>query len=125
MAHASTPRSSICRNSRCRSGASGVVRADATSSPSIRVPTVPITAAGTPAPESPPSSRRVVVVLPWVPVTPTVRSRVAGSPYTSAAIRPRTGRTSGTTSTGDPPTRAAPAASVTAATAPAARASCQ
>ena len=36
-------------NSRCRSGASGVVRAVATSSPSIRVPTVPITAAGTPA----------------------------------------------------------------------------
>ena len=95
IAQASTPLSTICRNSRCRSGASGVVRADATSSPSIRVPTVPITAAGTPAPVSPPSSRRVVVVLPWVPVTPTIRSRVAGSPYTIAATRPRTGRISG------------------------------
>ena len=100
IAHASTPRSSICRSSRCRSGASGVVRAETTSSPSIRVPTVPITAAGTPAPDSPPSRSRVVVVFPWVPVTPTIRSRVAGSSYTTAARRPRTGRTSGTTSIG-------------------------
>ena len=52
------------------------------------MPIVPITAAGTPAADSPPSRRRVVVVLPWVPVTPIIRSRAAGSPYTSAEARP-------------------------------------
>ena len=66
------------------------------------------------------------MVLPWVPVTPTVRSRVAGSPYTTAARRPSTGRTSGTTSIGTPaPIRAIPSGSVTTATAPASRACAQ
>ena len=91
------------------------------------MPTVPITAAGTPAPVRPVSSRRVVVVFPWVPVTPTVVSMAAGSPYTSAEARPSTARTAGTTSVGTSPpamllTRAAPSASVRIATAPAPRA---
>jgi hypothetical protein len=62
------------------------------------------------------------VVFPWVPVTPIIRSRVAGSPYTSAETRPSTRRTSGTTTTGTSPTSAAPSASVRTATAPAPRA---
>ena len=62
---------------------------------------------------SPLSSRRVVVVLPWVPVTPIIRSRAAGSPYTSAASAAEHRRTVGTTSVGAAPrSRAAPAASV-------------
>ena len=71
------------------------------SAPATRVPTVPITAAGTPACCRPPSASRVVVVLPWVPVTPIIRSAVAGSPYTrrgQAAQHARAGRS--TTSSG-------------------------
>ena len=67
-------------NSACRSGASGVVREDLRSSPATRVPTVPTTAAGMPAAVSEASASRVVVVLPWVPVTATSRIRVAGPP---------------------------------------------
>ena len=80
IAQAATSRSRITANSACRSGASGVVSAVLTSSPAIRVPTVPMTPARTPAPCSPPSASRVVVVLPWVPVTPIIRIAVAGSP---------------------------------------------
>ena len=80
MAQVSTPRSRITANSPCRSGASGVVSWVLTSSPAIRVPTVPMTAEVTPASVSPCSSTRVVVVLPWVPVTPMTRSPAAGSP---------------------------------------------
>ncbi len=69
MAQAVTPCSTMTANSACRSGASGVVSAVLTSCPAMRVPTVPITAALTPAAVSPPSRSRVVVVLPWVPVT--------------------------------------------------------
>ncbi len=89
IAQASTPRSRIIANRPCRSGASGVVSAVFTSTPPTRVPTVPITAAGTPACCRPFSAIRVVVVLPWVPVTPIIRSDRAGSPYTRAAKRPR------------------------------------
>ncbi len=63
------------------------------------------------------------MVLPWVPVTPIIRSRAAGSPYTSAEARPSTGLISGTTTTGTSSSIcAAPSASVITATAPASRA---
>ena len=80
IAQAATSRSRITANSACRSGASGVVSAVFTSSPAMRVPTVPITPARIPARCSPPSASRVVVVLPWVPVTPIIRIAAAGSP---------------------------------------------
>ena len=80
IAQAATPRSAITANSACRSGASGVVSEVFRSTPATRVPTVPTTAAGTPAAERAASASRVVVVLPWVPVTATIRSRWAGRP---------------------------------------------
>ena len=49
MAQAVTPCSTIAANRACRSGASGVVSEVFTSWPAMRVPTVPITAAVTPA----------------------------------------------------------------------------
>ena len=120
MAQAVTPRSFIIANSACRSGASGVVSAVLISSASTRVPTVPITAARTPARWRALSARRVVVVLPWVPVTPSIRSDRAGSPYTCAAKRPSRDLGAATSSTGSPlGARAAPALSVSTATAPA------
>ena len=125
MAQARTPCSSITANNACRSGASGVVRDVFTSVPAIRVPTVPITAAGTPAVVSPPSSSRVVVVFPWVPVTAISVRWCAGSPYRWAASEPSTARGASSTSTGTPaaPASSAPSGSVSTATAPAATAS--
>ncbi len=69
MAQACTCCSTITANRACRSGASGVVSEVGTSRPAMRVPTVPTTAAPMPATLRPPSRSRVVVVLPWVPVT--------------------------------------------------------
>ena len=48
--------------------------------PAIRVPTVPMTAPVMPTASSPSSSSRVVVVFPWVPVTPIICMPAAGSP---------------------------------------------
>jgi hypothetical protein len=63
----------------------------------------------------------VTVVLPLVPVTPYMRSRVPGSPWTRAATAPSTARGSGTTSAGSPVPAASrePSGSVSTATAPA------
>ena len=80
IAQAATSRSAITANRACRSGASGVVSEVLTSTPPTRVPTVPTTAARTPAAVSEASASRVVVVLPWVPVTATSRIRPAGLP---------------------------------------------
>jgi hypothetical protein len=80
IAQAVTSSSTITANSACRSGASGVVSDVFTSVPLTRVPTVPTTAADTPAVVSAASASRVVVVLPWVPVTATSRIRAAGLP---------------------------------------------
>ena len=80
IAQPTTPSSRISANRPWRSGASGVVSAVRTSTPAIRVPTVPTTADRIPADSSPPSSSRVTVVLPCVPVTPTIRSAAAGLP---------------------------------------------
>ncbi len=64
------------------------------------------------------------MVLPWVPVTPSSASPVDGAAYTQDDTVPRTAHGSGTTSTGTvaAPSRAAPAASVRIAVAPAATA---
>ena len=80
IAQAVTRCSRITANRPCRSGASGVVSEVATSRPAIRVPTVPTAAAVMPAACMPPSASSVVVVLPWVPVTPIIRISRAGSP---------------------------------------------
>ena len=80
IAHTSTSRSRITANSACRSGASGVVSADSTRSPLTQVPIVPITAVRRPAAARAPESSCVVVVLPWVPVTPTRVRALAGEP---------------------------------------------
>ena len=125
MTQASTPRSRITANRPWRSGASGVVRAVFTSTPRIRVPMVPTTAAGTPACSSPASASRVVVVLPWVPVTPIIRSAAVGSPYTAAERSPSARRgvvdDEGRNAVRQP--RPGPCGSVSTATAPAASAS--
>ena len=80
MAQASVPSSTIRAKRPCRSGASGVVSGVFTSRPPIRVPTVPMTPARWPASSSALSASRVVVVLPWVPVTPISRSLPDGLP---------------------------------------------
>ena len=48
------------------------------------------------------SASRVVVVLPWVPVTPSSRIVVAGSPYRWAAKAPMRPRGRATSRTGSP-----------------------
>ena len=94
------------------------------SAPSTRVPMVPIAAVATPLACSAPSASRTVVVLPCVPVTPTIRSDAAGSSYTKDAKRPSSTLGEATSRTGTPTgARSAPAASVNTATAPAATAS--
>ena len=57
MATISTPASRIVARSRCRSGASGVVRTSGTGCPSARAPVVPITPARNPAARTIPSTR--------------------------------------------------------------------
>ena len=78
IAQARTSRSRIIANSPCRSGASGVVSEVGTSRPAMRVPTVPTEAARIVAFWSAASASRTVVVLPWVPVTPIIRSAARG-----------------------------------------------
>ncbi|SIN59402.1 Uncharacterised protein [Mycobacteroides abscessus subsp. abscessus] len=57
MTTVSTPRWTISASSSCSAGASGVVRALGTSSPSIRTPTVPMRPTRLPAARSPASTR--------------------------------------------------------------------
>ncbi len=75
---ASTPCSTISANIACSCGASGVVSALGTRRPPMRVSMVPINAVDSPAAASPASTRYEVVVLPEVPVIPTMRSRSEG-----------------------------------------------
>ena len=82
------PRSTITASSACTSVASGVVRSLDSTSSAIRVSTVPTTPVRWPAWRSPASVRYVVVVLPLVPVTPSMSSSLAGCPYTQAATSP-------------------------------------
>ena len=80
IAQAASPASSIARNMRCRSIASGVVRTTACSTPPTTDLTVPSRPARIPAPSSSARVRNAVVVLPLVPVIPATRSDAVGSP---------------------------------------------
>ena len=73
------PRRASMPSSCCSSVASGVVRAPVS---------VPMTAAGRPAASSTDRSRCVVVVLPFVPVTPTTSRSRDGWPWKAAAAGP-------------------------------------
>src|SRR5215213_759386 len=120
--HTSTPRSRMAASRPCSSGASGVVRTLGTRWSATRISTVPTRPVVRPAARRTASRRYVVVVLPFVPVTPiSCRSR-AGEPYTCADTAPRTARGSATTTAGSvhpwPTSRRAPSRSVTTATAP-------
>ena len=95
-----TPRSRITASRACTSGASGVVRTAGSSSSPIRARTVPIRPVVCPPAHNAASSRKLVVVLPLVPVIPVVASASAGSPYTQADTSPSTPRGSPTTRTG-------------------------
>ena len=120
MATASVPRSRMTASSACRSGASGVVRALGSTSSPMRVSTVPSRPVERPAARSPASSRKAVVVLPFVPVTPSTSRSALGAPYTQREAAPSTPRGSSATSSGTPrsPQRAAPSGSVRTAVAP-------
>jgi hypothetical protein len=129
MTTARTPEPTIVASRACRSGASGVVRTlgkvvvtgvPSASRPRVRACTVPTRPLGQPAAARPASTRKAVVVLPLVPVTPRTTSCSLGEPYTRAATLPSSPRGSATTQTGRPVERASssPAGSVSTATAP-------
>jgi hypothetical protein len=80
IAHAVSPPSSISRNVRWRSIASGVVRTVGRSSPATTDVTVPSRPHCRPAASSSERTRKAVVVLPFVPVTPITGRRAVGSP---------------------------------------------
>ena len=100
MATIRTPAERIRASRRCRSGASGVVRASSTGLPSIRAPFVPMTPARDPDARMIASRRYVVVVLPFVPVIPIVVSASAGRPKITEDIGPIAARTDGTNACG-------------------------
>ena len=122
MTHTSTASSRITANSDWSAGASGVVSDEAAGTPAMRVPMVPTTADRR-APSAA-SARYVVVVLPWVPVTPMVVNASAGWSWNQALRSASNARGCSTTRVGtsSASTRAAPSASVSTATAPASRA---
>jgi len=74
MVQVSTPRSSITAKRACRSADSGVVRTLLMVSAPMRVSTVPISPVTAPRACSAESSRYAVVVLPLVPVIPSMVS---------------------------------------------------
>ena len=80
IAHATSPASSISRNVRWRSIASGVVRSTGRASPPTIDVTVPSSPLCIPAASSIARTSQAEVVLPLVPVTPTTRSSAVGSP---------------------------------------------
>ncbi len=100
IAHERSPASSISRNSRCRSIASGVVRCTPRRSPPTRASTVPISPGRRPAAARIAKSRNDVVVFPLVPVTPTTSSSRVGSPKKTSAAGAIAARASRTTSCG-------------------------
>ena len=100
IAQARSPASRMAAKSRCRSSASGVVWRSATASPPTRASMVPISPQGRPAASSIDRTRKVEVVLPFVPVTPTTTRSRAGWPASAAAARAIPSRVSGTTAWG-------------------------
>ena len=102
IAHAWSPPSSISRNVRWRSIASGVVRTVGRCSPATTEVTVPSSPHWRPAASSSERTRKAVVVLPFVPVIPTTGSRAVGSPWKRAAAIAIAARTSSTCTSGTP-----------------------
>ena len=102
MTTASSPAASISANIRCRSMASGVVRAIGRSWPPTTALTVPTRPVRRPAASSSPRTRKAEVVLPFVPVMPTARNRAVGSPCSRAAAGAIAARTSSTSTSGTP-----------------------
>ena len=100
ITQAASPPARICANSRWRSIASGVVRTTGRSSPPTTEVTVPISPVRIPPASSRSRTRKAVVVLPLVPVIPTVRSAAVGSPWKRAAAAAMATRTSPTTTCG-------------------------
>ena len=80
MATSVTPRSRITASRDCISGASGVVKPVLISASPTMVATVPMSPFTRPAAARPARMRNVVVVLPLVPVTPSIRSPRDGVP---------------------------------------------
>ena len=97
-----------------------VVRVAGSVAPSSRNPIVPTSPVRTPVAASAASSRKVVVVLPLVPVTAYMVIASAGFPKISAAIPATRSRGFWITTTGTEtvPASSAPAASVSTARAP-------
>ena len=102
IAQATSPASSISRNVRWRSIASGVVRSIARRSPPTIEATVPSRPHCIPAASSIARTSQAVVVLPLVPVTPTTASRAVGSPEKRAAACAIAARMSSTWTSGTP-----------------------
>ena len=100
----------------CRSIASGVVRSTSSSTPPTTCLTVPSSPQRIPAASRISRSRKAVVVLPLVPVTPTTRSSAVGSPQKRAASGAIAARASATTTCG---TATSSSRSTTSAAAPA------
>jgi len=97
IAHERSPASSISRNVRCRSIASGVVRRTPRRSPPTRASTVPRRPGRRPAAARIAYKRNDVVVLPLVPVTPATCSSSVGRPKNASAPTAIAARASGTT----------------------------
>ena len=93
--------SRIARNVGCRSIASGVVRTTGRSAPPTHDVTVPISPVWRPDASSSARVRYEVVVLPLVPVIPTIASSAVGSPARRAAAGAIAARTSSTSTSGD------------------------
>ena len=74
------PRRFTSSRQRAMSSASGVVRVSPKLTPPISKPSVPSRAGTKPAPTSPCSTKKVVVVFPFVPVTPTTSTLRLGKP---------------------------------------------
>ena len=105
ITHAASPASSIRAKIACRSIASGVVRSTSATSPPTTLCTVPSRPVRRPAASSSWRARKAVVVLPFVPVTPTTWSSAVGSPWKAAANGAIEARTSGTCTSGTPRSR--------------------
>ena len=102
IAHAASPPATISANVPWRSIASGVVRSVGRSSPPTNDVTVPSRPVWIPAATSSSRTMKHVVVFPFVPVTPAMRSVAVGSPWKRAAAGAMAARTSATTTSGTP-----------------------
>jgi len=115
---ASTPRLRIARSVRWRSRLSGVVFTARWRSSAYRTSIVPISPTLRPASRRIDSTRKLVLVLPFVPVTPTSSSSSAGWPKNAVASGASARRASATTTAATPAGSGGGAASRTSATAP-------